>query len=174
MRNLIAFLLLASTAAHAVTTDPVSVVPNASSEFSQNRQMGPVALKYSLGTQVKQAHNTAVGVFDVATSGGATGYHNVGITLPAKSVIRKVWFDVVTAPTTAAPAAFIAFKATTDGDLKDSVGTGLWANRVDGELDGTVTEYLKLSTATVIKASVLTAALTAGKIKIFVDYVVSE
>jgi hypothetical protein len=109
----------------------------------------------------------------VPTSGGAAGDHKVGILLQNKSIVRKVWYDVVTAPV--GVGSTIAFKMNNAGDLKTATATASWTSRVDGALDGAVANFLKCSTAAGCNlVATVASAYSAGKIKVFVDYVVSE
>lgn len=127
-----------------------------------------------VGTKLKQAHNTAVGILDYSLVGGAIGDLAVGITLPNKAIVRKAFFDVITQPT-AGGAATVAFKVQSGGDLKTATAISSWTvGRVDGALDGAVANFIKLTAARTVYATVAASALTAGKIKVFVDYVVSE
>lgn len=175
MKNLIFALLLASASVFAAVNPPTSYVPSASSEFQQNRQMGPVALSTSLGTQLRQAHNTAVGVYDFSVQGGAvSGVKGTGIQLPNKAIVTKVWFDVVSTVSTSASGT-LSFKLwPSQGSLKDPLAAASWVGRINGELDGTVGDFIKPAVANSVVAVIGTGALTAGKVKVFVDYVVSE
>lgn len=147
-----------------------SIVPTANMAYEMNRAT-PQAFKYSAGSVLKEAHNTAVGVWDYSLTGGVAGAYSTGITLPNKAIIRKVFFDVVTTPV--GVGGTIAFHAVNANDLKTATGTSSWSNRVDGALDGAVANFIKLSEAKTVYAT-LVSTYSAGKIKVFVDYTVSE
>lgn len=147
-----------------------SIVPTANAAYELNRTSS-AAHKYSAGSVLKEAHNTAVGVWDYSLTGGVAGAYSTGITLPAKSIIRKVFFDVVTSPTSA--GGTIAFHAVSANDLKTATASASWTDRVDGALDGAVANFIKITSAKTVYAT-LVSTYSAGKIKVFVDYTVSE
>jgi hypothetical protein len=165
----LAFLLFSTLALGAAQ---VSIVPNSATEFSLNSGMGAMAHKHRLGSLMKQAHSTAHGVYDYSLTGGAVGAHAVGITLPANAIVRDVLFDVVTAPV--GTNGTISFNFRNPSDLKAGTGVASWTGRVAGIPVGTAATAVKSTTSRSIYASIENASLTAGKIKIFVDYVVSE
>lgn len=172
MKFLIALLALSAISFGA--TLEKNVVPTTDMETQLNKQWGPLPLKYSLGKVIKQAHNTAVGVLDFSR-GSTSGSIDTGIHLPNKAIIRQSFLDVITQPTSAA-ATDIAFTAQSAGDLyaytaKGSLTTGIKDGVVE---EATESGYIKLTAARTVYAVVSGSALTAGKIKIFVDYVVSE
>lgn len=173
MKFLIALALTLSAVIFGATLEK-SVVPTANMEYQLNKQWGPLPFKYSLGKVLKQSHNTAVGVLDFAR-GTLSGSVDTGITLPSKAIIRNSFIDVITQPTSGG-ATEIGFTAQTAFDLygrtaKASLTTGIKDGVVE---DGTEAGYIKLTAARTVYAVVSGSALTAGKIKIFVDYVVSE
>jgi hypothetical protein len=157
----------------AFATAPSSQVPTTSQVYQWNRFMGPVAFSTELGTKLQQMHRTAVGTLDFSLVGGAVGDLAVGITLPIKAIVRRVFFDVVTPPTSGGSAT-IAFKVQSAGDLKAALAIASWTGIVAGIPDGTTATMIKATAERQVYATVATAALTAGKIKVFVDYVVSE
>lgn len=165
----------------ASASTPVNVVPTASFEFDVNRNMGPVGYKYTLGKVIRQSHNTAVGVFDVAQQGpgvaATSTSYDTGIHLPSKAVIRFVFFDTATALTNTLGRVQVGFQAESSVDLKTLTTYSTWSGRQAGVPDGTVGTMVKTTAARTVYAVVSSSSvgtLTAGKIKIFVDYVVSE
>lgn len=174
MKNFVALFAALLIGNAALAAAPSSQVPTTSQEYQWNRFLGPTALATLLGTKLKQAHTTAVGILDYSLVGGAVGDLSTGITLPNKAIVRKCFFDVLTQPTSGGSAT-IAFKVQSAGDLKTATAIASWTvGRVDGALDGAVANFIKLTAERTIYATVATAALTAGKIKVFCDYVVSE
>lgn len=166
-------LLALAFTASAFAANPVNKVPTSALEYEVNRGFGAIGYKYSLGTVVRQAHNTAVGVYDFSVTGGATGDHEVGITLPNKAVVRNVFFDTVTAPLSGGSAT-VGFKVQSAADLEPLTAIASWTGRTQGTPDGAVGNMIKLTAQRKVYATISVAALTAGKIKVFVDYVVSE
>lgn len=170
MKTFLFGLLLSVT---AFAANPVSKVPTSAMEYTLNRVLGHAAQKYSLGTVLRQAHNTAVGVYDFSATGGAQGDHEVGITLPDNAIVTDVLFDVVTAPTSGGSAT-VAFKVQSAGDLKAATAIASWTGLLDGVPVSSAATAIKLTAQRKVYATIATADLTAGKIKVFVEYVVSE
>lgn len=175
MRHILALLILVAASVSQGTTFTVgaqkSIVPTAIGAFEMTRSPQGSAYKNQLGYVLREAHGVAVGVWDYARTGGAAGDHAVGIDLPAKAIVKKVFFDVVTTPV--GVSSTIAFKVSGAGDLKTATATGTWTGMVDGALDGAVANFIKLSTAKSVYATIA-SAYSAGKIKVFVSYSVSE
>lgn len=165
----IVFAMVVSGLLTAAT--PINQVPNYQTAYELNRWMGAVALKHYLGTKLQQAHNTAVGAYDYSVTGGAMGNHWVGITLPGKAIIRRAFFDVVSEPD---GGATIEFKAVTNGDLKPATYRSSWTGIVDGVLTGATSGMIKLDSSQSIYATILASSLSSGKIKVYIDYVLSE
>lgn len=177
MKLILSFIMLLATSAFAVLPTQ-NTAPSTDDLYAFNRFMGSVAYKRNLGTLLFQGHNTAYGVYDFTVNGGAIGTTNIGITLPGKSIIRNVFFDVITQPTSGGSAT-ISFKAVSTGDLKAALAISSWTvGEITGiPVFGTVSTYIKVSTTTtpvVLSAAIATAALTAGKIGVYVDYVVGQ
>lgn len=173
MKILIA-MLLGCTSAFAAA--PVSNVPTAASTYDLNRTTA-AAYKHSLGTKVKEAHTTAVGVYNFSATGGAVGTHSVGITLPAKAIIRNVFTDEVTNVTTSASGTLSFVVIPGNGSttvLKSDLAAASWSGIQAGVPDNTVSKMIKPTAASSVLALIKTGALTAGKVKVFVDYVISE
>lgn len=172
------FLLLAAmVAVSAFGALPPSFTPNANSEFDMNKYMGAVPYKYSLGTQLRQAHNTAVGIYNFALVGGTNKSLVTGITLPSKAIVRSVFFDVLSTPTTAGTSElgfYVSTSVLAAPDLKGYTALASWTGRVAGTPDDTVSKMIKLTGQKQVYAVVSGSALLAGKIKVFVDYVISE
>lgn len=173
-KSLFAALVLAATAFGL--QNPTSVVPTVNSENEMNRTMGGTAYKYSLGTQLRQAHNTAVGVYDFTKVGGAASVPlELGITLPTKAIVRFVFYDVISAPSTlgSSQVGFYVSLSTTP-DLKGYTALASWTGRVAGTPNDTTTNMIKITSQKKVYAVVSGSALAGGKIKVFVDYVISE
>lgn len=130
---------------------------------------------YEDGLTVKKV---AVATYDFAEHGGAIGAINLGVFLPDNAVIRRAWYDVVTTFTSATDAATVALKAQTAGDIKAAVAISDVGNPWDaGNKDGipvdTAATAIKLTAERELVLTVATEALTAGKLVLFVEYVVS-
>lgn len=123
--------------------------------------------------------------------------HGTGVYLPDNAIITKVWFDVVTTFTSSTDAATVAIHAATAGDLLAAVAISAAGNVLDAGIHhgipgaptlgadaahDTAVEVAALMAATFIKLSaekeiictVAEEALTAGKMVIFVEYMISD
>lgn len=172
MKLLILLLSLVANISVFATTIPQNNVPTTDDAFALDRFMGPVALAHLLGGHLYRSHTTAFGYWDFATQGGAIGTSDVGIHFPANTIIRNVLFDVVTTVTTSASGT-LAFTAVSSGDLKAALAAASWTGRVAGIPVGTAATAVKCTSACNLLAAIATGALTAGSVRIFVDYVVS-
>ena len=124
------------------------------------------------------------------------GAYGLGVYLPNKAIITKVWIDVVTTFTSAgADAGTIATHAQSAGDIVAAIAISaagdVWDAGLRGAkpgsfaLDGNALTQVAMAAAeaaTAIKmtaereitATVAVQALTAGKANIFVEYIVSN
>lgn len=168
-------------------------VPVVAPEYQIKNKSGITRTKRK-GTVVREL---AVATYDV--SGGDSGTvaaHGLGIYLPTKAIVTKAWVDVVTTFTDgASDTATIALKIEGTGDLVAAIAisdstnpwdAGLHDTKVNNfALDGNSLTQVAMAAAraaTMIKttaireitATVATAALTAGKMNVFVEYVISD
>lgn len=146
----------------------------------------------------------AVATFDTAANDSAgvsnktVAAHPLGVYLPDNAIITRAWYDVITTFTSAgADAGTIALKAQSADDLVAAIaisdGTTVWDAGVRGCLPlapnlgadaahDTQLEVIALMAALQIKltaereltATVAVQALTAGKLVLYVEYVLSE
>lgn len=166
------FLFALLMAGSAFGVNPASTIPTSDFAFSVNRWMGPTAYNQSLGTRVFRAHTVGYGTLDFSKQSGANGDVTVGLLLPAKAILRRVFFDVVTAVSPVGTS--IAFNLLTSEDIKAATAAASWSGQVTGIQDGTTTHMLKTTSATNVVATLSGSTATAGKIRVFADYVVSE
>lgn len=111
------------------------------------------------------------------TSERAIGAHGLGVTIPDNAVLTRSWYEVLTTFTSATDAATIALHANSANDIKSAVAISNGANPfdagfVEGIQDGTAAAFVKLSAARELTATVAVEALTAGKLILFVEYVI--
>lgn len=137
-----------------------------------------------LGTELNQTKNLMKLVYDFAVLGGAVG--DIGLLddqgnaaiLPKGAIVTRSFANVLT-NVTSGGSATVALKLLTAADLlaataKASLVTS--APLVEGVCTGTSATMVGPVTATAgtqVKATVGTAALTAGKIQFFLEYVLS-
>jgi len=151
---------------------------------------------YEDGLTVKKV---AVATFDPSANSSqrAVAAHGLGVYLPIKAIITRVWIDVVTTFTDGdTDAATIALHLQAADDVVAAIAisdaTNVWDAGIRGSKIGlpnfgadaahdTQVEVSALFAASMLKptaerqitATVATAALTAGKAVIFVEYVIS-
>lgn len=118
-------------------------------------------------------------LYDFSLDGGAVGTYSFGISLPANAVVKAIYADVQTAATSGGSATYqlkagssdltadIAFDSATAGI--DDAGVLSLPLNVSSPFD-----CLKLSSASELKLSIETAALTAGKVRFAVEYYISK
>lgn len=121
--------------------------------------------------------------------------HGLGVFLPINAIITNAWTDVITTFTSATSAATIALKVESAGDLVAGIainsGSSRWNAGLGGCLPGNYAErtvagdtailsaasmaasFFKTTVEREITATVGVEALTAGKMYIFIEYVVS-
>lgn len=119
-----------------------------------------------------------------AVSGQRTiGAHGLGVFLPDNAIIKRSWYSVETTFTSATDAATIALGTPTDGSaagIKAAVAISNVANAwdaglVEGIQVGTAaTFHARLTAQRELTATVAVEALTAGKLILFVEYVVAD
>lgn len=140
--------------------------------YDLNR-IGPAARKWNLGTLIRQ-ENTAIATYDFTKDGGAVGTVTFPLKLPSGAIVKRVFFDNVTSASSLG-AATIGFSLQSSGDLKaTNTAYTSWTGRLAGIPDDTTTNMIKLTAQRTLTMSIGTAALTAGKIKAFIEYVIGE
>jgi len=141
---------------------------------------GVATLAGSETDTVNTGKKVARATYDVAVDLGTIAAHGLGITIPANAIIVRSWFYTVTqfvdagAGTVAlhcetADNVFAAADITgnADGVLVDGIQQGF------STFDGTGAAGI-LGAACELTATVATAAQTAGKLVLFVEYVIAE
>ena len=144
-------------------------------------RMGPIARKYGLGTALKSAQTFgAKGTYTVSLDGGAVASYNLNgldsenLVLPAGAIITDCFYDVVQAMSSSGGSGEIAVTAASSGDLVASVDADSVSGRVACIPEGTEANMIKLTSAKTLLVEVGSEALTAGKINVFVEYVLSD
>ena len=125
------------------------------------------------GTLGRGRVSVAVGRYDFAVDGGTVGDITLrGDTIPSGAIITDVLIRVDTVLTSGG-AATVALKAESAADLNaaDAISGAPWSTTGAKRGDLTATTAPVLTTAArAIVATVATAALTAGKFRVFVTY----
>lgn len=134
-----------------------------------------------LGTVVHKTPCVLKAVMDFAVLGGAVGDLSLvddqgnPAVLPQGAIVTKVLAYVVAAVTSGGSAT-VALKAANAADLMTATAKASLslAAKLDGVPDGTAANAVgPLAADTRVKATVGTAALTAGKVQYFIHYVIS-
>ena len=141
-------------------------------------------------TQIIKHPLMAVATYDFDVHGGEIGEIDLttNAVIPDNAIITDVVVDVVTAIVTTDAGGTITFQLPTDGNLTSLIGDtvadifagvpGTFAI-ADGDSATDMAEkkaasYLKTTAERKIQAKIETKAVTAGKVNIFVWYIVSE
>lgn len=137
--------------------------------------------KYSVGTKLYDAQQFGVkATYNYSVHGGAISTINLDdhdgkdVTLPAGAVITNCLIDVVTQPNSAGGTATLALTASSAGDLKAALDEDSWSNQIACIPDGTTGNMIKLASAKTLTVAIASEALTAGKVNVWVEYVLSE
>jgi hypothetical protein len=140
-----------------------------------------------------------VATFDPSanTSQRTVAAHALGVYIPTKAVITKVWYDVVTTFTSGDDSATIALHIQAADDVVAAQAISASGDIWDAGIRGSKIGYpnfgadaahdsaaevaalfagsmLKTTAERQITATVAVQALTAGKLNVFVEYVISD
>lgn len=117
------------------------------------------------------AHRTAVCVYDFAVDGGAVATITPAgtATLPANAIVTSATIEVLTAVTSSGSAT-VAVQVVNAGD---TLGATAKASLTLGAIvvGAAGAAPYKVAADSVIKVVVATAALTAGKLRVYVNYI---
>jgi hypothetical protein len=180
MKKFLVFLLVASTGFGAISAESV---------YKLNKKMGQVASEVQLGTIVDQGgvaglskdgiapHKVIQGTYDVAVNGGSAGTHELGISVPDNAIITRSFLDVLTRPAHASGSAggSLAVTVNSSGDVLAVKHAGTFSVALlEGLQTGAVSAAIKTTAVRPLKVLVTGDTLTAGKVKVYLEYVVSE
>jgi len=170
-------------------------VPIQAQDFYIENQAGQTNVK-RIGTTVPKV---AVATYDVSGGdSGATAAHGLGVYIPDNAVITRVLVDVVTTFTDGdTDAATIALHVQSANDIVSAIAISDSSNVWDAGIHGSKIGFpnfgadaahdsalevaalfagsmLKTTAVREITATVATAALTAGKMNVYVEYLISD
>jgi hypothetical protein len=104
--------------------------------------------------------------------------HGLGVTLPAKAIITRSFFHTKTSLVSASNNGTIAFHCEDADNIFAAAdidaSSGVAGQIAEGVSDGTAANMKIVDAACEITATVATNAFTAGKIDLFVEYVIAE
>jgi hypothetical protein len=120
--------------------------------------------------------------YDFAQQGGAVGPVSLfdplvgpseAAHLPAGAIITKAMLQVLTSVTSGGAATVALTTGEVAADLLAATAKAtLVAGLLDGKPDGTAAKSVVLTAERTLQATIAVAALTAGKIDVFVEYIV--
>lgn len=176
MKKLLIGLLIAPIAMGAISDDK---------KYKLNQAMGGVASEVQLGTLLDeggqrtlvkdghQAKQLVVGTYDYAVHGGnSVGDRHLGVTIPDNAIITRSYIDVVT--TIVGQGAALVLTTETTGDVKGSTAITSFSGQVEGVSTGTAATMKKMTADRGLLLDINNTALTAGKFKVYIEYVMSE
>lgn len=153
-------------------------VPDKNVKLLLNK-MNSVASLVRLGSLVDAQKGSTRARYDFTVSGGAVSTINLldeegnAVKLPANAIITNCVIDVITAPTSASTPT-IAFGAASTNDLKTATAIASLTGIVQGIPVNTVGSAVKLASESTLTLTIAGTTLTAGKLMVFCDYVVSQ
>lgn len=174
---LIAAGIVSMIAIGAISTDK---------KYKLNHYMGKTAEEVALGTLVQQGGTTdlaqdgveplkmVVATYDFSVSGGSSAASiDLGQLLPSGAVVRRSFLDVITQPVGSGASVRITSEASGD-ILASSAVSGLTIGRTDGVSTGSVANMKKMTASRELYLEVFNHDLTAGKFRVYVEYVMSS
>lgn len=143
-------------------------------------RMNSTAIKYALGSELNKSKNCVKGVYNFATQGGAVSSINlldddgVAVVIPSGAIITRVLVHAALAATSGGSAT-IALKSKTAADLlaATAVASFTLAALIDGIPVNTAATSIIMTADTTPQVTIAVAALTAGKLNVFIEYVLS-
>lgn len=113
----------------------------------------------------------ASALYDFSSDGGAVGSITFGRLLPAGAVVTRVFADELT-NVTSGGSATIQLKAGST-NLTGATAIASFSGLTAPALDGSAAA-IKLSADSELQIAIATAALTAGKVRFFVEYILAN
>jgi len=131
-----------------------------------------------LGVDGSMQKRIARATYDVAVDGGGIAAHALGVKLPANALMTRSWFNVTTQFTDLGGATGTVALSCEDADniyaAADITGNAADAN-VDGVQDDTTANFTgSIAAECELTATVAAGAQTAGKLILFVEYLVTD
>lgn len=145
------------------------------------------------------APRVAQAVFDPSANTGerTVAAHGLGVYIPDNAIIKRVWIDVVTTFTSADDSATIAVHAQSANDIVSAIAISDASNVWDAGIRGSkigfpnfgadaahdsalevaalfAASMLKLTAERELTVTVATQALTAGKMVVYVEYLLGD
>lgn len=153
---------------------------NALKDAKNNRDPAAVGLGSRDGDlSVLQKKHVLRALYDFSVSGGAIGAISLldengkAAVVPDNAIITDSMIDNIT-PATSDGSATIALGVNTTTDLKAATAYTSYTGILTGIPVGTAATAVKMTADRTVTATIATAALTAGKFYVMVEYMLSE
>lgn len=182
MRN---FLLVAALALTVLGTciahadiEGAPFIPEVDARFNALEQGNHLQNnKFPMGsTDGHWVQQEAQATYDFAAQTGAIGTYDLGVSIPKNAVVTRSYLYSITQPTTSASGTlawycgtYQLFKVATAAASYGAAGAA-----IEGTQTGTAANMSTVSGNCDVKAVIATGALTAGKVTLFVNYVVHQ
>lgn len=125
------------------------------------------------GSGSPHAMASASAVYDFSVNGGAIGTIDLGVSLPAHAIVTEVIRDELVACTSTGSTGTIKLVVPTDGSLEQTALTADGGSPSLASSGGSAVP-LKTTAARELSATIATNPITAGRIRYFVRYYISE
>jgi hypothetical protein len=166
---------------HEVVSSAVEAVEAKLGTGASTPTSGTVLTGTGVGTSAWQAASGGSGVllhtatYDFAVDGGAIGSVEIGDEVPENAIVYLAGVDVITALDSATDAATVTVSLESPEDISAGQGSayytaGIYSSNFSGTFDGAP----KLASPTFVTLTIADEALTAGKFRVFLQYVLSE
>lgn len=153
---------------------------NAFKDALNNRDPSALSLGHQMGHEmILRRKHVMRALYDFSVSGGAVGAISLldetgkAAIIPNKAIITNVYIDVLTQPTSGGSAT-IALGCNTASDIKAATAIASYTGIVAANPVGTAASAIKMTADRTVTATVAVAALTAGKMYVMVEYILSE
>ena len=111
-------------------------------------------------------------VYDFDQDGGAVGTISFRRLLPAGAVVTRVFSDEITTLTSGGSATLQVQAGSTD--LTDAIAFDTGFAGTENQALASSAEAIKISSESELRMSIATAAVTAGKVRFYVEYLVAN
>lgn len=150
-------------------------------EFALNRASPGAMQKYQLGSMVTYQKKWVLkGTYDYSVSGGAISTINLKdqysntLTLPKGAIVSDCLLDFITAGASLGSATISVSTGQSAADLKSALAVVSATGLVTCVPVGTAATSIKMTADRTPTISIATAALTAGKVNVLIEYWMSD
>lgn len=174
--KLLAFLITTLVCLKVMALPPIGDVEKA---LNLGDVMSP---KNQLGTQIVSNKIQLLKCqWSYARQGGAVStislqsVDGAACKLPSKAIVVKTWIDEVTNITAASITTELALSTgQVAGDLKAAVSVGAYSGVMDSLAGNSAASAIKMTAIRTPSLAISGSAVTAGKINVFISYIISD